>query len=187
MEQEPVESRGDNWSVEGVSTPTVDEVYREHAPLLRGIATQRFSIPSTDADTLVHDVFIDYLARPERIRTNLRGYLVGSICNASRNYWRAKHSERRVFNLDVELEDRPAERKDPTDGLADTQLASEVLGRLGWKCRELLRRYYMEGEKTESIAAAFGTSPANIHYLMHICRKNARAAYHEIANIGRAR
>jgi RNA polymerase sigma factor (sigma-70 family) len=156
--------------------PDADEIYRAHASLLRRIATRKFGVPPADAEPLVHDVFIDYLAHPQNVRSDLRAYLIASICNASRNYWRAKKSECNVFD-EAPLHEPIAESKDLLDELMESQLAAEVLLNLDSRCREVLRRYYMEEERTGSIAEALGTSSSNVNYLMHICRKNARALY----------
>ena len=75
----------------------IERVYLEHAPLLRRVAIRKFSIPTADADTLVHDVFAAYIANPGAVRSDLRAYLIAAICNASRNYWRSKEMQERVF------------------------------------------------------------------------------------------
>jgi hypothetical protein len=64
-----------------------DSIYDTYAPLLRRIAVSRFGIPTAYAADLVHDVFATYLVNPKRVE-ELRPYLIGAICNASRSYLR---------------------------------------------------------------------------------------------------
>lgn len=162
-----------------VPYPTTGDIYRDHAPFLRRVAIRKFGVPPTDADGLVHDVFINYLATVRVVRGDLRGYLIGAICNASRNYWRSRRCEERVFSERDDVEDE-AVTEDTFDGLALNLVVASTLARLGSRCREALRRYYLDGEDTPTIAAALNTSAHNVNYLMHVCRKRAREVYEEI-------
>jgi RNA polymerase sigma factor (sigma-70 family) len=161
-----------------------DEIYREYAPLLRRIAVRKFHIPAEDADALVHDVFVNCLLTTRNVRGDLRPYLVAAICNACRNYWRSRRTEKRVFADDSE---RPATADvaaaDVYDGLAVNLVVASTLAKLGARCRELLRRYYLNGEDTVSIADAMETTPSNVNYLMHVCRKHARIVYDAITRV----
>lgn len=159
-----------------------DEMYIQHAPLLRRIAIRKFQVPSCDADALVHDVFLNCLLTARNIRTDLRGYLIAAICNACRNYWRTRRSEQRVF-ADDEHAAADVVADDLFDGLALNLVVASTLARLGRRCRELLRRYYLNGEATPAIAAAMNTTPANVNYLMHVCRKHARVVYDAITRV----
>jgi DNA-directed RNA polymerase specialized sigma24 family protein len=71
-------------------------IYDSHAPLLRAIARRKFDVPEADVDSLVHDVFATFLACPARVR-DLRAYLIGGICNTSRDYWRRQKQDTRLF------------------------------------------------------------------------------------------
>ncbi len=68
-------------------TSPFDAIYDTYAPLLRRIAVAKFGISANDAADLVHDVFATYLVNPARVN-ELRPYLIGAICNASRSYLR---------------------------------------------------------------------------------------------------
>jgi RNA polymerase sigma factor (sigma-70 family) len=159
----------------------VGEVYTEFAPLLRRVAIRKFGVPIADAESLVHDVFISYLSDPRRVRTNLRGYLIASMCNASRRYWNSRNSESRIFAGDLPVDDLVAE--ETFDGLDTTQLVAATLARLPARYREVLRRYYLDGQNTKTIADAMGTTPTNVNYLMHVCRVRAREIYHELNRV----
>ncbi len=160
------------------------ELYLEHAALVRRVAVRKFNVPPAEAEALVHDVFINYLVMPRQVaEEHLRAYLVASICNASRNYWRARRTEARVFADDADVTRAPS-RDDLVEGLARNLTVASTLAKLGARCRELLKRYYLRGEATPAVAAAMKTTASNVNYLMHVCRKRARAIYEEITRVG---
>lgn len=156
---------------------SIDAVYLDHVLLLRRVAIRKFNVPPADAEALVHDVFIDYLSHTRQVRRDLRAYLVGAICNASRNYWRSRRSEDRVFASEDAAESDVPVGNDLFEGLVSRFVIASVLAKLGSRCREVLRRYYLDEEETPQIAAAIETTCGNVNYLMHVCRKRARDAY----------
>ncbi|HEX7140108.1 MAG TPA: sigma-70 family RNA polymerase sigma factor [Vicinamibacterales bacterium] len=163
---------------------TIESIYLEHAPLLRRVAIRKFGIPNADAETLVHDVFAAYIANPGAVRANLRAYLIAAICNASRNYWRSHHLHERFFaGRDEHEETDTVPDETFFEGLFLHLVIAATLARLGDRCREILRRYYIEGEDSGSIALSLETSPGNVNYLMHGCRKKARRVYEELTKI----
>lgn len=154
------------------SVSAADDLYTRHAPLLRYIATRKFHVPHEDADALVHDVFATYLASPATVKSP-RPYLIGAICNAARHYWRErKNEEAALARVDVVL---PAGDDAIVDVLGRKLLIATTLSRIGSKCRDLLHRYYVEGETTAAIASSRETTPDYVLFLLHRCRKNARA------------
>lgn len=159
-----------------------DQAYLEHAVLLRRIAIRKFRVPHTDAEALVHDVFINCLASSRNVRTDVRAYLVGAISNACRNYWRSRNSEARVFADPGRTEDILHD-EDLFEGVAANLLVASTLARLGVRCREALKRYYLNGEDSSAVAAALDTSPGNVNYIMHVCRKQARAIYERLTRV----
>jgi RNA polymerase sigma factor (sigma-70 family) len=177
------ENASDRTSRREVERSAVEDLYLEHAFLLRRIAIRKFGVPDEEAETLVHDVFVGYLVRPRDVHSNARSYLIAAVCNASRNYWRARQTRERHLPTDsgalpAELPSRVED--DVLEGLSLRMMVGATLARLGTKCREVLRRYYLEEENTASIAAALDTTASNVNYLMHVCRKKARKIYEEI-------
>ena len=161
------------------------QLYLDYAPLLRRVAVRKFNVPAAEAEALVHDVFINYLVTPRRVMDrHLRAYLVASICNASRNYWRSRHVEARVFATVACDVSRATSHDEVLEGLARDLAVASTLAKLGARCRELLNRYYLRGETTPAVAAAMKTTPSNVNYLMHVCRKRARAIYEQITRVG---
>lgn len=151
-----------------------DEIYDTYAPLMRRIAVAKFGISADDAADLVHDVFATYLVNPSRV-TELRPYLIGAICNASRSHLRRTAAKDAVCSgLDDCL---AASDQGLLDAVVRDVLVGRILGRLGRSCRDVLYRFYFQGETTAVIAERRNTSPGYIGRLLHFCRKSARDAY----------
>ncbi len=151
-----------------------DAIYDTYAPLMRRIAVAKFGIPANDAADLVHDVFTTYLVNPARV-TELRPYLIGAICNASRSYLRRTAAKDAVCSgLDDCL---AASDQGLLDAVVRDVIVGRILGRLGRSCRDVLYRFYFQGETTAVIAERRNTSPGYIGRLLHFCRKRARDAY----------
>ena len=151
-----------------------DAVYVRHAPLLRAIALRKFRVPLADVDALVHDVFASYFVNASNIRT-LRPYLIGAICNAARQYWRKREAERAVFCDGASCP--AASDEELLESVTRKVRVATLLARLRPSCRELLRRYYLDGESTASIAASRDTTTNSVLVLLHGCRKSARAIF----------
>ena len=148
------------------------EVYDQHALLLRRIATEKFGVPATEAEALVHDIFLTYFADPSHVR-EVRPYLIGAICNASRHYWRSKYYERALFSS--EEQDEPIDAS-WIDEVSLRLTVARVLARIRPQCRETLRRYYLNGETTDDIAAVMETTRGYVFKLLSSCRKDALRA-----------
>jgi RNA polymerase sigma factor (sigma-70 family) len=158
-------------SVPDATSAGFDTIYGDHVPLLRAIARRKFNVPEADIDSLVHDVFASFLISAARVR-DLRPYLVGGICNASRNYWRRRERDDSLF---VEIDENAACDENLQHDVSRTLTLNAALSRIGDRCRDVLQRYYLESESTATIAEAIGTTPGNVLYILHTCRKRARA------------
>jgi RNA polymerase sigma factor (sigma-70 family) len=176
---------GEMRAATAAAAASAGQLYLDYAPLLRRVAVRKFNVPPAEAEALVHDVFINYLVTPRKVvDRHLRAYLIASVCNASRNYWRSRHTEARVFTADPCDASRAAAGEDTFEGLARNLTVASTLAKLGARCRELLHRYYLRGETTPAVAAAMQTTASNVNYLMHMCRKRARAIYERITRVG---
>ena len=164
--------------------PTVhplEVLYREHEGLLRSIAQYRYRIPPCDAEALVHDIFASFLERqPEAY--DMKAFLVGSINNACKHYWRKRQNEEPLLpHHDLTPNDDEAAK---LERWALRLSLGATLARLGGKCSETLRRYYLRDESAESIAEELDTSPAYVWQLLSSCRKRARQIYTAITRSG---
>ena len=154
-----------------------EEAYLRFAPLLRKIAVSKFGIPMADAEPLVHDVFATYFTAAGMVG-DVRGYLIGGICNAARHHLRRTNAKNALF-----CGENPCAASPTESILAAVErklLLRRVLSRVGERCRTLLHRYYLNGETTESIAGALHFKPATVLVCLSKCRKRAQAAYRSL-------
>lgn len=152
-----------------------DALYTTYTPLLRKIAVRKFGIPVKDVDDLVQDVFASYLANRAAVR-ELLPYLVGAICNASRQYRR--RDEASPFAPQPEHREFGATPGDELiDGVTRNLIIRTTLARLGESCRDTLERFYLRGETTAAIAADRQTTANYICRLLNYCRNRARSIY----------
>ena len=182
----PVSSRrgtsGSLWntvrSVVDPAPPTnaseFETLYTEYGVLLRAIAIRRYNIPPDDAEALVHDIFTAYLQRREYVR-ELKGWLIGAIGNASKDYLRRLKREEPLLPEHDQKPDQAAEEKAERWMLNLT--VAIVIARLGEKCRETLRRYYLHEESKELIAEQLATSPGYVLQLLVSCRRRVWELY----------
>lgn len=155
-----------------------DAIYGAYQPLLRRIAVRKFGIPAEDVDDLVQDVFASYLANRDKVR-DLHPYLVGAICNASRQYRRRDAAA--PFSARPEHLTCGATHDDePFEGVARNLIIQATLARLGTSCRETLERFYLHGETTVSIALSRAKSANYICRLLNYCRNRAKVIFAEI-------
>lgn len=159
----------------------LEVLYREHEGLLRSIAQYRYRIPQCDAEALVHDIFASFLERqPEAY--DVKAFLIGSINNACKHYWRKReHEEPLLPHHELTPNDDEAAK---LERWALRLSLGATLARLGGKCSETLRRYYLRDESAESIAQELDTSPAYVWQLLSSCRKRARQIYSAITRSG---
>ncbi len=170
-----MEPPGGVFQARAAAAKAADELYEAHAPLLRAVALRRFRIPPADVDSLVHDVFTSYLMNAPNVQQP-RSYLLGSICNASRQYWRRRDAERAVFCDGIDCL-AVAGEEDVAEDVTRRMTVAAVLARLRPSCRELMRSYYLEGETTGSIAERRETTSNCVLVMLHGCRKTAAAIY----------
>ena len=154
-----------------------EAIYERYFDLLVQISVYKFRIPDSEGETLAHDVLISYLRRAGDI-LDVRSWLIGAICYASRHYWRL--NARTVGEeADIELD-----RVDPAslrilDSLPDQIAAREALECLSPRCREILEMRYFEGCTVTEIAERIGVKPKYAQKLITKCLRRAERAYGE--------
>ncbi len=146
-------------------------VYEKHFGLLVGIAIGRFRISAGDAETLAHDVFLSFLTNADRVIDRER-WLVGAICNASRNHLRR-------IDPTEPLDPDAADAADPRsaragDALADRLAAQQMYACLTPRCQEALRLRYLEGYTVPEVATALGTTKKYAQKLISRCLEQAQ-------------
>lgn len=152
----------------------LEVLYREHAPLLCATARHRYRIPTEDVEALVHDIFASILERRPQV-DDMRAFLLGAMQNAARHYWRKRRHEAPLLaEHDDTADERTAAR---LERWSTSVTLGAMLAQLGPKCRETLRRYYLDEEKPRDIAERLDTSAAYVMQLLSNCRKRAREIY----------
>lgn len=152
-------------------------VYEANFSFLASIAVNKFRVPDTEAETLAHEVFLTYLRKSDTI-ADLRSWLIGAICHASRHYWRAN---RRLVDADPEVDVEyadPASRR-IVEVLTNQIAARKVLDSLTPRYQEILRLRYFAGMTVPEIAAHLGVKPKYAQKLVSKCLKRAEKVFHE--------
>ena len=160
--------------------PRVDDeqfeaIYVEYFDFMVQIAVFKFQVPDTEAETLVHDVLYSYLKKSGDVM-DLRPWLIGAICYASRHYWRLNG---RTVPADAAIE---LDRVDPAslrilDSLPDQLAAREALECLSPRCQEVLTMRYFEGCTVAEIASKYGIKPKSAQKLIGKCLRRAEKLY----------
>jgi RNA polymerase sigma factor (sigma-70 family) len=139
-----------------------------------GVAVQKFRVPESEAETLAHEVFLSYLKAPGKVR-ELRQWLIGAICHASRYYWRVNG---RMFPQDVEALDRI----DPStvnilDSLPNQLAAREALECLSPRYQEILRLRFFEGLSVAELGKRLNIKTKSAAKLLTKCLRRAETLY----------
>lgn len=150
-------------------------VYEQYFGLLVDVATFKFRVPETDAESLAHDVLMTYLRKASTV-IDLRSWIIGAICYASRHYWRLND---RHISVATEFE---LERADPAslrilESLPDQLAAREALECLSPRYREILQMRYFEGCTVPEIAARLGVKAKYAQKLISKCLRRAEQLY----------
>ena len=157
---------------------TLEMLYREHAAILRTNARRRFDIIAPDdIEGLLNDVFMSYLERQPQAE-DVRAFLIGAMNNACKHYLRKRKNETPLLPEHEETPDSSTEEE--LERWALLLSLGATLARLGTKCRETLRRYYLNEEKPESIAAELDTTTGYVFQLLSTCRKRAREIFRHL-------
>lgn len=158
----------------------VEAWYLQYRELLIHVACRKFGVPERDAEGLIQEVFLAFLRSDDGV-VNVRAWLVGATCNASRHYLRGA---RRVAPLpdDYQLAtDAAAERL--AEQMVTNLTVRQAIGYLQPRCRETLWLHYYEGRTAKDVAVAFDTSPRYAEKLIHNCLERVRRIYNTITSV----
>ena len=121
----------------------------------------------------MHDVFATYFTNALEVDQPER-YLVGGICNAARSHLRRGAATSELF-----CGEEPCAAT-PTDAiLLEVErkiLIGRLFARIGSRCRDILHRYYINGETTDAIAGELRFKPTSVLIFLGRCRKRPDAA-----------
>ena len=155
-----------------------EAIYEHYFGLLLQIACFKFRVPETEAEALIHDVLISYLRKSDSVH-DLRSWLIGGICFASRHYWRQ-------YGRSIVIDEKEAERDrvDPAslhvvDSLTDQLAAREALERLNPRYQQVLYMRYFEGCTIAEMGARLGIKPKSAQKLITKALRRAEKLYTE--------
>lgn len=154
------------------------EIYEKYLRLMMWIAKRRFHIPESEAEPLVHEVFVNFLIKIESV-ADVRAWLVAAISNACRYYLRVRE---RSETLPADF----AERPDPhlarvLDMWPDQLAAQQAIAATTARCQLVLRLRYFEGYSVPEIAAELGITIAYATKLVAECLRQVRRRYAKMA------
>jgi RNA polymerase sigma factor (sigma-70 family) len=154
-------------------------IYEQYFGLLLQIACFKFRVPETDAEALIHDVMLGYYRKPTAVH-DLRSWLIGAICFASRHYWRQYGRSLAVDNEAAVERDRV----DPAslhivDSLTNQLAAREALERLSPRYQQVLYMRFFEGCTIAEMGARLGIKPKSAQKLITKCLRRAEKLYTE--------
>jgi len=152
----------------------VGAIYEEHYDLLVGIAVSRFRIPQADAETLAHEVFLDFLLRAPGVNDQ-RAWLIACICNASKHYLRTAQRTEPLPEAGPDPADPRSARA--VDTWPDELAAREAFERPTPRCQLALRLRYLDGHTVPEIADILGTTKRYATKLIGRCLDQAQRRY----------
>src|SRR6266542_3882039 len=132
-----------------------EKIYKKHFRFLVSIAVRKFGVPSSEADTLAHEVFLSYLKRHDEIK-DIHSWLLGGICYASRYFWRQRGRGGEMVELDELYEREDPKSHDNRNKLPDALTARAVIDSLPPRYRQILRLRYYDGCSIAEIAEQLG-------------------------------
>lgn len=151
---------------------SIEALYTELMPLLVGIGAGKFGLDPSDAEALVHEIFVDYLTKADKV-VNSRSYLVAAMHNGCRYHLRKNG---RSEPLPDEIAERPSSET-PADAIASVIAASEALQCLTARCQFALRLRYIEGYTMAELAAELRTTAKYAEKVVSDCLGQARRRY----------
>jgi RNA polymerase sigma factor (sigma-70 family) len=143
------------------------------------VAITKFFIQPSDAETLAHEVLVDIFCRGIRVE-DLRGYVVGAICNASRYYLR---NMRRADQLPDSIVQKPDPRLEgAAERWLDQMAAREAFALLTARAKQALGLRYLEGYSIPEMAQELGKSKKYTAKLVSESLRQAERRYTRQAN-----
>ena len=165
--------------IQAVSDWTIADLSALYAEQRSSLTAQARRILRSDADAseIVQEAFLKFiLAAPELdSRDRALAYLRTTVNNLCLNQIRATGSRPNLVAIDSDatqerLDEIAAEAHIPFDttlaAAEDASIIREALSRLSQDQRTALVMWEMEGRTTEEIAAAIGTTPANVRHVV---------------------
>lgn len=160
------------------SEPTMEQVYREHAPRVLS-AAYRVTGRNEDAEDVLQTVFMRLVRNDARFRDNPAAYLHRAAVNASLDLIRSRKTRRSSPLEDSEHMLTAPDHDSAERTLASGELHDEVrkaLGDVSPRSAEIFALKYFEGYDNHEIARMLGSSRSTINVILHRARHQVREA-----------
>lgn len=145
----------------------LEEVLARLEPRLKRILA-RYKVPAQDADDLLQETFLIWVAKADTIR-NLDAWLLATLANRCIMYWRKRRS-RLGEQVDTAILELLAEPDAPAQRQAELRCDLEALvSQLPERCRSLLRLRYGLGCSTAETAEKLGYCKSSIRKVTRRC------------------
>lgn len=168
-------------ALSGTDLPSADdrdfeELYAEQFDFLVGVAVRKFRVPDSEAETLAHEVFLSYLKHKASIR-EVRRWMLGAICHASRYYWRQQGRLGDAGDPDEAIERADPDSMRILESLPDQLAARQALEGLSPRDQMILKLRYFEGCSIHEVAEKLGVKPKYAQKLVTKCLRRAETRY----------
>jgi RNA polymerase sigma-70 factor (ECF subfamily) len=146
-------------------------------------------VRSDEVDDVAQEVYLDFAQHPERRppEVEVLRWLRGMARNCCHEYFRrrARQAKHLVAISDTLSAEDPAQGGD--DELAEAKLSAlrQCMERLNQPHRDLLNRYYQDGQSAEALATAQGRSVGAVHMVLSRLRETLRRCL--LGQLGTAR
>lgn len=175
-------SRAEEWvrRIAAGDVSAESEFVHNYLPGVRTLVRRHARPLEPDVDDMIQDVLKSALValRQGRLRdaSTLPAYLRGTVDLIVRAHYRKQH-RRGEDHMDALDENLPAD-DDPGQNLIDLQrtaLVQRLIGELGVdRDRELLRRFYLQGQSKEQVCAELGIASDHFHRVAFRARERLR-------------
>ncbi len=160
-------SRGDDF----------ERILRETQGLIRAHIAG-MGVRSDEVDDVAQEVYLDYAKNPERRPPDVEvlRWLRGMARNCCHEYFRrrARQAKHLVAISETLCAEAPPPASDDELGEAKLTALRNCMERLGQPHRELLNRYYQDGQSAEELANAQGRSVGAVHMVLSRLRETLR-------------
>ncbi len=148
-------------------------------------------VRSDEVDDVAQEVYLDFAQHPERRppEVEVLRWLRGMARNCCHEYFRrrARAAKHLVAISDTLSADDLAQGAEGDNELAEAKIAAlrQCMERLNQPHRDLLNRYYQDGQSAEDLATAQGRSVGAVHMVLSRLRETLRRCL--LGQLGAAR
>lgn len=154
----------------------IGALYTDHYEYLVGLSIRKYEVPREEAETLVHDVFVNMMRSSDEVERPL-AYLTIGVLRASAEYWRKRRRE--------ETDEDPTRGDRRPHNASESALVRKLtvnaaVRLLRERCQETLSLYFVEGCTAKEVARKVGTSRRYAEKLIRNCLGKLRGLYGNI-------